>query len=67
MIKLDPGDLLIEQDGSFALLLEREHSLGVNAWTVIWNNGKTDMFPWVETSIKSYIEEGSIIHKKGGC
>ena len=48
MITLEPGDLLIEKDGSFAILLKRDDSLGVGAWKVIWNDGKTDMLPWVD-------------------
>ena len=67
MIKLDPGDLLIEKDGSHAILLERISSLGVGAWRVLWNNGREDLFPWVETSIRSNIQEGFLKHIKGGC
>jgi len=66
MIELDPGDLLIEKDGSHAILLKRVASLGVGAWRVCWNDGKEDLFPWVETSIKSNIQEGDIKHIKGG-
>jgi|TARA_Y100000310_G_C20616418_1_gene780877 hypothetical protein len=66
MTNLDPGDLLIEKDGSYAVLLERVSSLQVGAWRVFWNNGKRDMFPWVENSIKSDIREGNIKHIKGG-
>ena len=66
MIILEPGDLLIEQDGNYALLLKRDKSLGVGAWTVIWNNGRMDMFPWVENSIKSDIHEGNLKLIKGG-
>jgi len=66
MIILEPGDLLIEQDGSFAILLERDVSLGVGAWKVVWNDGKTDMLPWVETSIKAEIYDGILKHVKGG-
>jgi len=66
MITLEPGDLLIEKDGSFAILLERDDSLGVGAWKVIWNDGKTDMLPWVETSIKAEIHDGFLKHIKGG-
>jgi len=62
---LEAGDLLIEKDGSYAILLERVDSLGVGAWRVFWNDGKKDLFPWVETSIKSNIQEGSIKHLKG--
>jgi len=62
---LRAGDLLIEKDGSHAILLERVDSLGVGAWRVFWNDGKKDLFPWVETSIKSNIQEGSIKHLKG--
>ena len=65
MIKLDPGDLLIEKDGSYAVLLERVSSLHVGAWRGFWNNGKRDMFPWVENSIKSDILQGDIKHMKG--
>jgi len=60
MIELNAGDLLIEKDGSFAVLLERTASLGVGAWHVFWNNGRHDLFPWVETSIKGDIAEGNI-------
>ena len=66
MIKLSPGDLLIEKDGSYAILLEHERSLGVGAWNVLWNDGKMDLFPWVENSIKGEIVEGIIKHIKGG-
>jgi hypothetical protein len=66
MIKLDPGDLLIEKDGSHAILIERVDSLGIGAWRVLWNNGREDLFPWVETSIKGEIEEGNIKHIQGG-
>ncbi len=66
MIKLNPGDLLIERDGSYAILLERTTTLSVGAWTVVWNNGRTDMFPWVENSIKCEINDGNIKHIKGG-
>ena len=66
MITLEPGDLLIEKDGSFAILLKRDDSLGVGAWKVIWNDGKTDMLPWVETSIKAEIYDGLLKHIKGG-
>ena len=66
MTRLDPGDLLIEKDGSYAVLLERVNSLNVGAWRVFWNNGIKDMFPWVETSIRSSIQDGTITHKKGG-
>jgi len=62
---LEAGDLLIEKDGSHAILLERVDSLGVGAWRVFWNDGKKDLFPWVETSIKSNILEGSTKHLKG--
>ena len=62
---LRAGDLLIEKDGSHAILLKRVDSLGVGAWRVFWNDGKKDLFPWVETSIKSNIQEGSIKHLKG--
>tara|TARA_R110000824_G_scaffold5923_11_gene27153 strand:- start:7933 stop:8181 length:249 start_codon:yes stop_codon:yes gene_type:complete len=67
MIKLDPGDLLIEKDGSYAILLENEYSLGIGAWRVCWSDGKRDIFPWVESSIKVDIREGNIKHIKGGC
>ena len=66
MIKLDPGDLLIEKDGSHAILLRRVDSLGVGAWRVFWDNGKMDLFPWVETSIRNNIKDGTIKHMKGG-
>jgi hypothetical protein len=66
MTKLDPGDLLIEKDGSYAVLLEREYSLNVGAWRVFWNDGKMDIFPWVENSIKGDILDGNIKHIKGG-
>jgi hypothetical protein len=66
MTKLDPGDLLIEKDGSYAVLLEREYSLSVGAWRVFWNDGKMDIFPWVENSIKGDILDGNIKHIKGG-
>jgi len=60
MIRLEPGDILIEKNGSFAVLLERTDSLGVGSWRVFWNDGKKDIFPWVETSIKGDITEGNI-------
>tara|TARA_Y100000034_G_C6686705_1_gene302166 strand:- start:87 stop:287 length:201 start_codon:yes stop_codon:yes gene_type:complete len=66
MIKLNQGDLLIEKDGSHAVLMERVDSLGVGAWRVYWNNGMKDLFPWVETSIKGEIKEGNLKHIKGG-
>ena len=66
MILLEPGDLLIEKDGSHAILLHRVDSIGVAAWRVLWNNGRGDLFPWVETSIKGNIHEGLIKHIKGG-
>jgi len=69
MIRLNPGDMLIEKDGSFAVLLNRTDTLGVGAWEVFWNNGKKDLFPWVETSIKGEIIEGNIKlikQQKGG-
>jgi len=69
MIRLEPGDMLIEKDGSFAILLERTPSLGVGAWRVFWDNGKKDLFPWVESSIKGEITEGNlklIQTRKGG-
>ena len=66
MIKLNPGDLLIEKDGSHAILLKRVDSLGVGAWRVLWNNGREDLFPWVENSIKGDIQEGDLEHIKGG-
>tara|TARA_Y100000034_G_scaffold129752_2_gene186821 strand:+ start:910 stop:1110 length:201 start_codon:yes stop_codon:yes gene_type:complete len=66
MIRLDAGDLLIEKDGNYAILMKRTDSLGVGAWRVFWNNGKEDLFPWVETSIKGEIKEGNIKHIKGG-
>ncbi len=65
-MKLSPGDMLIEKDGSYAILLEHVSSLGVGAWRVYWNNGFEDLFPWVETSISSEIEEGKLKHIKGG-
>ena len=65
-MNLKPGDLIIEQDGSHALLLERVDSLGVGAWRVFWNNGMKDLFPWVENSIKSNIQDGLLKHIKGG-
>jgi hypothetical protein len=61
MTRLNPGDLLIEKDGSYAILLERVFSLGV-----YWNNGFEDLFPWVESSISHEIEEGKLKHIKGG-
>ena len=64
---LRAGDLLIEKDGSHAILLERISSLGVGAWRVLWNNGREDLFPWVETSIRRNIQEGFLKHIKGGC
>ena len=66
MTILEPGDLLIEKDGSYAVLLKRVDSLGVGAWRVFWDNGKGDLFPWVETSIKGNIHDGLIKHLKGG-
>ena len=66
MTRLDAGDLLIEKDGSHAILLQRISSLGVGAWRVLWNNGREDLFPWVETSIKSNIKDGLLKHIKGG-
>ena len=66
MTRLKPGDLLIEKDGNYAILLERVSSLGVGAWRVYWNNGFEDLFPWVETSISHDIKEGKIRHVKGG-
>jgi|TARA_R110000824_G_scaffold3614_4_gene17092 hypothetical protein len=66
MIKLSPGDLLIEKDGSCAVLIECERSLGVGAWRVFWSDGKMDIFPWVENSIKGDILDGNIKHIKGG-
>ena len=65
-MKLSPGDMLIEKDGSYAILLERVSSLGVGAWRVFWNNGFEDLFPWVETSINVEIKEGKLKHLKGG-
>jgi len=61
-----PGDLLIEKDGSYAVLLNRVNSLQVGAWRVFWNNGQKDLFPWVENSIRSEIHEGNLRHIKGG-
>ena len=61
-MKLKAGDLLIEKDNSYALLLEREYSLGVGAWRVFWDNGKKDLFPWVETSIVYEIKQGNLKH-----
>jgi hypothetical protein len=66
MIRFDPGDLLIEKDGNYAILLEHVSSLGVGAWRVFWNNGFEDLFPWVETSINHEIKEGNLRHLKGG-
>lgn len=66
MTVLKPGDLLIEEDGSYALLLTRDLSLGVGAWKVIWNDGKIDLLPWVESSIKAEIHDGILKHIKGG-
>ena len=66
MIRLDAGDLLIEKDGNYAILMKRTDSLGVGAWRVFWNNGKEDLFPWVETTIKGEIKEGNIKHIQGG-
>ena len=66
MIKLNPGDMLVEKNGCCAILLERVSSLGVGAWRVFWDNGHEDLFPWVETSISHDIEEGNIKHIKGG-
>ena len=66
MTRLNPGDLLIEKDGNYAILLERVSSLGVGAWRVYWNNGFEDLFPWVESSISHEIEEGKLRHIKGG-
>ena len=63
---LKPGDLLIEKDGSHAVLLERVSSLGIGAWRVYWNSGREDLFPWVENSIKSNIQDGLLKHIKGG-
>ena len=57
-MNLKAGDLLIEKDGSYAILLKRVNSLGIGAWRVFWNNGKEDLFPWVETSIQSNIQDG---------
>jgi len=67
MIKLSPGDLLIEKDNSYAILLKRVTALGVGAWKVFWNNGKEDLFPWVETSIHGNIQDGTLKHVKGDC
>ena len=67
MIKLDPGDLLVEKDGSHAILIERTSWGEVGAFIVFWNNGKEDLFPWVETSIKSNIQKGDLKHLKGDC
>ena len=66
-MNLKAGDLIIEKDGSHAILLSRIDSLGVGAWRVLWNNGVEDLFPWVENSIKSDIQEGNLKHIKGGC
>lgn len=66
MTTLSPGDLLIEKDGSYAILLKRDALYGVGAWTVMWSNGTKDMFPWVENSIIGDIYEGNIKHIKGG-
>ncbi len=65
-MKLTPGDMIIEKDGNYAILLERVSSLGVGAWRVYWNNGFEDLFPWVETSINYDIKEGKLKHIKGG-
>tara|TARA_Y100001938_G_scaffold56409_1_gene78598 strand:- start:1049 stop:1246 length:198 start_codon:yes stop_codon:yes gene_type:complete len=65
-MKLSPGDMLIEKDGNYAILLERVSSLGVGAWRVFWSNGFEDLFPWVETSISYDIQEGNLKHVKGG-
>tara|TARA_Y100000034_G_C6661809_1_gene290179 strand:- start:71 stop:268 length:198 start_codon:yes stop_codon:yes gene_type:complete len=65
-MKLDPGDMIVEKDGNYAILLERVASLGVCAWRVYWNNGFEDLFPWVETSISHEIKEGKLKHIKGG-
>ena len=65
-MKLSPGDMLIEKDGNYAILLERVSSLGVGAWRVFWNNGFEDLFPWVETSISVDIKKGILKHVKGG-
>ena len=65
MIKLKPGDLLIEKDGSHAILLSRVDSLGIGAWRVFWSNGQMDLFPWEETSIESNIKDGTIKYMKG--
>tara|TARA_Y100001938_G_C7819999_1_gene296136 strand:+ start:101 stop:304 length:204 start_codon:yes stop_codon:yes gene_type:complete len=67
MTKLSPGDLLIEKDGSHAILMERVDSLGVGAWRVYWDSGVEDLFPWVETSIKAEIHDGNLKYIKGGC
>jgi|TARA_Y100000296_G_C5091892_1_gene215278 hypothetical protein len=67
MIKLDPGDLLIDEDNSYAILLERVATLGVGAWRVFWDSGREDLFPWVETSIQSNIQDGTLKHIKGDC
>ncbi len=61
-MKLKAGDLLIEKDKSHAILLERVDSLGVGAWRVLWNNGREDLFPWVETSIEHEIKQGNLEH-----
>ncbi len=65
-MNLEPGDLLIEKDGSTAILIEHILSLGVGAWRVFWDNGYEDLFPWVETSIVYEIKEGNLKHIKGG-
>ena len=66
-MNLKPRDLIIEKDGNHAILLERVSTLGVGAWRVLWNSGREDLFPWVENSIKSDIQEGNLKHIKGGC
>ena len=66
MIKFNSGDLLIEKDGSYAVLLKRVNSLQVGAWRVFWNNGKEDLFPWTENSIRGDIRDGNLKHIKGG-
>lgn len=66
MTTLNPGDLLIEKNGSYAILLNRVSHWGVGSWTVMWDNGKKDTFPWVENSIIGDIYEGNIKHIKGG-
>tara|TARA_R110000824_G_scaffold3253_5_gene15489 strand:- start:4204 stop:4407 length:204 start_codon:yes stop_codon:yes gene_type:complete len=66
MTKLNQGDLLIEKDGSHAVLMRSVDSLGVRAWRVYWNNSMEDLFPWLETSIQEQIYKGNLKYIKGG-